>query len=664
LGQQESNQGRIGAGLNVPLSSTYSASDRLQEGSGAGPLRGDRYQKQKYDDTEDSEDDDDDDYEDYKESLDNGSGYPNKAEKPVFHSSQTPSSEVAKPKNQNDPNIYHPFRPLASPPRAQPTSTTEHTQRLFNSIALVTEPSTVRATQRITEKPIPSTPVPPTTMIHITRPAISPAPPNQTSMSTKNNGTKLDSDYDYEEENEEENSEEFGEGSVFEDNDPNEFDAQSNKTSTMNSLNNTLGSTIAHNTTGVLESLPNHGYSREPQSNSTSNYYNHDKNLAKVKPLPSLETIHSNRPSITTPSTVLVSNPGGPQTNDQNEDDKTDIDEEADDDEDEDEEDEEDDTRNNPNVSTYGPHINKARVEGDLWSNLPSTNNTQLHDRLDKFNISLPVYTQTSPPDVVTSPAKQPSQSNDKPIHGLTFPTTPVAIFSTTPVPYFINSGLGTSFPKPIVEQSSGSTVRYITSTTTSPIFTPPPRTDSAAKVQNSIIRQSFPPTSTTRFPNLIPVFPSTTLTSILNRYNHDTTPVQRYNPSQPTMTSILPYDREVLMPNDDSLTRQIYDKAIEVYHETGKTLRQAWETVWSANMNFEPSKLELLFSDPLFLMCKLNYFYHKLIPWLSDYHITNLIKLKITLPLNSCNRRCGYGICFVHDASRLCLFVLSTAEG
>lgn len=85
-------------------------------------------------------------------------------------------------------------------------------------------------------------------------------------------------------------------------------------------------------------------------------------------------------------------------------------------------------------------------------------------------------------------------------------------------------------------------------------------------------------------------------------------------NPMTPAVTkiaSINPYDHKFRVDyqpdlgEDPELTRQIYDKALGLYHATNQTIYSVIDFLSSAKFELNPNTFEPLITQPLFLMCK-----------------------------------------------------------
>jgi hypothetical protein len=615
-------QHQYGVNTHNPKGSTYPVDERLPEGSGAGPLHSaaGKSRKPKLDDTDDSSDDDSDDEDyDYRDSLDSGSGYGGIASTTTRPQPGAPPARgeiVGKPPPAGD--FYSPFRP--PPP--------------LNAIIDPTSPRQTNSGQPQTTRQVGPSLRPPMNVIapssaNASLAHTTVAPPSSATTTTTGNGiviannrendTKTEIDYDYEDDTEDDDSEET---SVFEDNDSDEpvnkpasHHHQRPPNSTVNaqtnySRNNKNG---AHKTETTIHSV---------STTSTTNRPAQHISMTTELPATIAQRYTTARPVTTikpaiTPSVVAHSghqdrhkirpnNVGGDDhLNEQDEDEEGEEDEEDEEDIEEDEGIEED-LRDDDDDDDEEPVTGSHQVS-------PSATIVSQH------STRAPTVASTKPPHIVGAQTKPPnhhnngssmqatnpnvssSQDSQGPSghHSPTTTTASTTVIKTTIAPSQIVTVPKSTSPatstgrmeptnttiaaatnqlKPVVYDDSSKSSR-------NPQFAPPP---------------SGPPTSSPALSDTTSLSPKYMITPPMQ----DNIPSGR-TPSTPVTTNILQYDRGLRTDNNDTLTKQIYDKAVEVYQEADKTIRAAWQAVWPPNINFDSSSVDPLLNQPLFFMCE-----------------------------------------------------------
>lgn len=595
LDSQASNYASTNVRLNQSNNRFVSSdADKLFEGSGAGPPHEGKSQKQKYDDTEDSDDDDDDEDYDDKESLDSGSG-----NRPDILTGQNMNVNNLPMKTPSDKDIYNPFRSPVTPSKSQASPTNDYSKPpIYIRPAIM--PSTASLAPVSKAKPALTRPsasittmAPATTSTSINILAQPSSPPLS---KIDNNETKHDSDYDYEEDSEDDDAEE---ASAFEDNDPSEFDAHIyNKTSPV-----TPPSPISVNKQASKPLSPDHlpsNFDRHGNRSTDQFDRNRDQSSTNLTHTTIDKTQHDKS---TTPKPNLVH----PSSSYEGLDEMDYRAEEEDEEEEEEEEDEdalEEDIDNDRaiKVPTGGGIQNFNQPNTAIYSNFRPSNSTSSpssditvpkNPNLHTLQYDLGGSTTiTSQNDRFT----QNTQSHDVPL-----PTTQIAsnIYSTTPVPSILRPSIKTNAPK-LIESS---TMLPRSSTVPTLINTIPSTTTAQTPYFNN--QQPHLTTPLAGNPAYSSVFPPPTTMVPNNQFKYVTTQRAKFTPVVTTATNLLPYDREVRIMNDDGLTRQIYDRVVEVLQEIEKTLRQAWEAVWPPNMNFDSACFEPILAQPMFFMCK-----------------------------------------------------------
>lgn len=599
--------------------------DTYIEGSGAGPPNKAQKNKHKPDDSDDSDDDndDDDDYDDYKDTPDSGSGHTRGPKTPNILSSQTVNPYKLPVPGNNDADIYNPFR---RPQIAQDTHTSVVQTRPTHTSYPITSKPPAFIPPKTEQKVASSLPASTTTSAHKLHESVGPSLDTMSTTSlpvmintykNKVNSSKLDSDYDYEEEAEDEDSEE---ASAFEDNDTHDQDMvhRNNSSNTDDKQSNSLRPVSANVAQSNQSSIYNYANEIKNRNQNTSKL---DLNMVTTAAAPT--TIIN-----TTVKPMIKPNAGTDNERikpaiEPNEDEEDDI--EEDEEEDEDEEVAEDEEPETPAENTK--------------SSVNSTNSINKHDNAilrNEFSNSKPDFHTTPTPtrpqphqnfqDVSRKPKFTTFNANygyNKSEYQLTGPQQTMRLDDAN-IPKEDAQPTSNSQPptqRPISELSSNNnnnnnvarpmmsrvTEKPITNKIFQPLATPQ-TTISPAKTP------SFVHFSTTAIPNpiLISVInPSTTIGPI-QQFKYATTP--RMIPHN-MITNMMPYDRSSEIMNDDGLTRQIYDKTVEVYQETERLLRQAWESVWPTNMNFESGSFEPLLAQPLLFMCKYSEFSRRIYP-------------------------------------------------
>lgn len=558
--------------------------DSLIEGSGSGPLlSGGKSQRVKLDDTEDSEDDDDD-YDD-RDFLDIGSGHkePHSAQRKPMDLIMSSHSDLNKKPMQND--FYNPFRPAQSITSKQPPlgQSQNETTRFVPSERPSTDAVVTQAT--FSNSPTISTPLPEISTTTRKNP------------SEEANETKGEIDYDYEDETDADYSEAT---SAFEDNDPTETDflnkpdyqnSTSINTQTINTQHqyhhNQLGSSkfeaIKPPTTIVsAASMPT---IRNPSVATQETHLQ----AAGPRHTTSRPVI---KPQQTTPKPIQAVTTSVAQSP------ANDYEEEEEDEEDEEEEEIEEDELEEDEES---PQRGVLPITGSSFDNFNSNQSippARQPQRPTHFQNHNEFTTTTRSPAMIL-----PSHIKHRP--PVDYPT---ATFSNIP------SAVTTNVPKRIISVPFTTTTAVPTTTTSinkmlqsSIINSNAHSTDismhneitTSTTQPPMLVEPTQVPTLSPNYTPLAPVMaterPTKYLTTIPNTGNRPFT----------SLMPNIPYDDRAQRDNDDTLTKQIYDKAVEVYHEADKTVRAAWHAVWPPNINLDSSSIEPLLAQPLFFMRK-----------------------------------------------------------
>ena len=552
-------------------------SDKTIEGSGLGPQFSNKVHKPKLDDTEDSDDDSDDEDYDDKETIESGSGHNNVAmttKKPGFIVSH--EDTIERPVS-ND--FYKPFRPPPTP--AIPTS--------GSSINLTSSPM---KTEKFTN-PLNNLSQNMTNTWNLAKPNQNSsyiAPSGRLPTVTKN---KTETDYDYEAESEDDEPED---ASVFEDNDPEEDDIISNKTSGSNlntlSLSNIKPAVNQLNTTSF-----NSTTTSKVNISSTSPVR---QNYQPPAPTPRYEPVRPLGPfNVSTPawSTMTESRTTSRPYESGKEPSEEEDEEDEEDDEEEDDEEIED---RDEGVAEDSEDEDEFPVER-ISTSRPSLNSSFINNNQNSHAASTHVPTATFPPNIreqVKPAATLPTSQMDRASIDLAT-TVPSPRVPVTRAPERANNFV------PIIVTTSTTTTTAPTQTTTTTTPIPsipkflPPNVIRPAQTHDPIASTRPPPeAASTPF---VPIYYKTTPSPI--EPFKVSPPVQQAIP--PVTTNNLPYDKNISY-NDDSLTRQIYDKAVEAYHEANKTVRAALNAVWPPNINLDSTTLEPLLAQPIFFMLAL----------------------------------------------------------
>lgn len=516
------------------------------DGSGNGPLTNNKHIKEKFDDSEDGDDDDDDDDEaedyDYKDTSDNGSGHNNDL------SSQKKSEPLGghgnSIKRPSDEDLYLPFRPSL-----QPNNSTAPNLQL-----------------KPTKPPIPSStsPPPPSSTIMTTTTLTTAT----TTIENRPNSTKLNTDYDYEEESEDDDSEDT---SVFEDNDSTDAVLVSSSKTISTTPTTSLSSGSINSSTADTIKPTVH-----PQQAVRPNVTTHHSSTQSV-------AMHTTITPLEQPKT---SNPIPLQTSPS----RSSVDAEADGEEEEEEEEEEDEEE-----EPEGGELE----EGDNFDErspgkTPNPNNNAWNNQNQMKPTAPSVSTWTAQHPYIYSQYNAGNGKNNM--------ATSIETHSSSHInPTFDKSAehpISSIYPSPVTVASIKTTsVPYISSTAA------PTMTTRLSSL--TFMNVPIPPTAVSSkiYPTvatLPPFYPPTTPVQI-QPIRYATTPRSKVTS---TTANILAFDK-TLPDSDESLTRQLYDKAVDMYHEADKAVRAAIEAVWPPSIEFNSSTFEPLLAQPMFLMRK-----------------------------------------------------------
>lgn len=216
-----------------------------------------------------------------------------------------------------------------------------------------------------------------------------------------------------------------------------------------------------------------------------------------------------------------------------------------------------------------------------------------------------------------TEPSIQPVQLEPKLV--MSVPTTPFQSVETITGGAPKTSPTTTTTSSITTTTTSTSTSTTTTSTTTT---TPPPTTTQnlpIVKPSTSIpshVTSFFPPQAkptispvwpiyNTQRPFMIPQFyPSSSPTAPTR--NIATTPRTRVGPMMVMEYPSRNSPPSLAYEDDTDLTRQIYEKAVEVYHATNKAIAAAVEAVWPPSFEFNSNTIEPLLERPFLFMLTL----------------------------------------------------------
>ena len=624
--------------VNIDLAKQHQSSassfnqDKLTEGSGMGPAKN---QRQKYDDTEDSEDDqDDEDYEDYKDTLDSGSGQSKGPRLPHQNSVTQNNSQLKKP---NEDDLYNPFRqPVVVAQRESPAPTVgPNTQTPTQAtIPSTTSATTIGSKIKPTIAPAfaASTTAPATTLTFMT-PTPPLLPPPNLGGKAKQNESRGEADYDYEEEIEDDDSEET---SAFEDNDTNESDQRAS-----NNRTTSAAPTIAQNkeimtnitkAPSIMTEQPLAAAKNVTLSPGRTNpgliFQNGTQDVAQKQTTGAKPTMQP-ATSGQVPQNMPGQGAGEGDDEEEDEEEEEEVEEEEQDGEEEEEEDEDGGKvlGQELTLQTDNNHIHHHQQHNQNHYPNQTTGPSNLRPNLqanEQATNMAPIPTQ--PTYAPSAPSRHPL-AHDRPPAGVRLPgmatTTPYAIesYSTTPVPIFkrpaLVAGSGQPTPAPSTRPSLPAIMREQppsgpAQTMTNPQLAGPPG-GSQASAPNGIGLSRAPTKLNAGGPArepAIPINPSlaptlTPVAAVIPLDSYTTTPRMQFGPSIGPTTHLLPYDREIGLMNEDGLTRQIYDRTVEVYQETERTLRKIWAAVWPLSLNLESPSFDPLLAQPMFFMCK-----------------------------------------------------------
>lgn len=608
------------------LNAMYSPVDLVSEGSGNGPLDVNSRKPTKLDDTEEGEDDDDEDDYDDKDVLESnsdahnlqknptitmpgnlhpsdwqnspvdpympfrGSGYTSSASRPIFQGNlstnrptlQNPSS---RPQMNFSDQFYDTINPTkkVNPQPSLPVTVT-------NSSTLppsVSGPTTERPSDNRFELHIKSNQTTATidnnSLKSDKQASFNPPLTNSTSLKNPANKTTSDSrskdqdvDYDYNEDLEDDDTED----SSFEDSDPLDNNRQDNDNNSSNQTSN--------NSIPLID-----GDDKQQQNFYNGSYPARLPPLLDNYPRPTFNTatqIPTSSPT-TTPSSSFNSNNPPPYGSMPSGDsaDYGDEDEEEDPEEDEDDLNIEEDDMDNEEDIDVNSDYQRNQTSNSVVATTPIVTTTKYP--VTRFTTSA---TPVRPNLSLQQPeSNQPNRINDE------------------------YSGLNHNQGFNLLDQSEQSKklrAPVVATSTSSPskVFTLKTTTSSP---------RIYP--STTSEPSST----STTITSLLTLNPPTLGPTVPKSPSLPDWyTTSRP--AEVMPPlgvtpnivtqgttsseDDADLTRQIYDKAVELYQTVQKAVIATYDAVWQPNFDLSSSTFEPLLSQPLFFMCK----YTKHVMW------------------------------------------------
>lgn len=555
--------------------------DRLVEGSGAGPPSSNKNHKANLDDTEDSDDDADDEDYDYKDEGGSGQNVHHvtitTTQKPAPSSPQV--GETIKKPVYND--FYKPFRPAVTVP---PT-----TVGSANHVYSQTRPTT----SSTTAAPQTTTILPSETQLSASRkPAnkvthIAAAPNHKLPPSFENN---TETDYDYEDESGEDEMEEV---TMFEDNESSDSDNSSaNKSHTLSSPSNQAINNLANatrlDTQPPTTSNTNHSQINPQVHSSFSQASLHKQEASRPFQQAPQPFRH---PAVIQDSTVTSTTSGnlGAEGDNEDEDDEEEVEDvEEDEDEDEDEDPNMDDSSSEQDGL---PEFKVPLVSRPVVNVSKTTTNQNSQSRPVT---SSPVPSATQPArtqEHAIPPARAPaSHGNQAPnkhhliVSSIQQMITPASTSVSQVSPLLTETTIATAIPRgPSVMMTTASSPPKQTFEVVTPSKAP------------AILITTTPAATSAATPYAPSYFPTTIRPHLVAT-----------NYLAPTVTTdIQPGSTKGMSYDDGSLTRQIYDKAVEAYYEADKIARAAVDAVWPINFNLDSSSIEPLLAQPIFFMCK-----------------------------------------------------------
>lgn len=183
-------------------------------------------------------------------------------------------------------------------------------------------------------------------------------------------------------------------------------------------------------------------------------------------------------------------------------------------------------------------------------------------------------------------------QSTSLPINNIWLPPTPKTTQMTTTTTTTVTPPISRFVP----DQSTKPVYPKVNTISPEVMNTPNPFLDQEKKITTISPVQTNPtntfPIKPPNYPFNIRVSPAVTRTSD-NRYPYENRVNNEYQPESQ-------YDAD--------LTRQIYDKAVEIYQTTSRAVQTVIDYVWSSKFEINSATFEPLLMQPLFLMCKYSY--------------------------------------------------------
>lgn len=646
------NPGTIDANINAKFqtisNSTFALNsnpqiDTFSDGSGNGPIPNSRQSAGKFDDTEEGDDDEDEEDDDYNY-KDSGSGHEQPQAKNPDPALVLANNVIKKPAS-DEGDFYLPFRPPANTSGSPPTTQLPNryvSRQPFDPILNSSRPTSSQANSRdvtrvstsaspdniLPLQDLKTTTMPPALVSHLADDrstfAKTPAPGLNQSLSTRttvrpnnlfkdqlkipsatgadvsrapdkikvtetNNSSQMrpttpsksELDYEYEDENDDEDSEY---NSNFEDNEPLDVSTLSSNSTTNNSSVVNLPPIVAHpklqtSQKPILQTPPiptkvtqrpsTMVPTRQPIINSTMQA-NHDKpNLPK----PVAPAVVENRPATIPPPTLILPSTTDaslvlPEEYDDDNEDENEDDEEEEEIEDELDEEEEDEE---------GPVSGLGQSQFDQ-----RTTQSPLAPTRYEPNLAQTPPKKASLPDAVKSSTSPKQQSTN-------FARPPDYPFNRWPdssgAP---DDALTTSMIPPTTT----------TTTTTTTTAAPTTTTTTTTTTERPKLSPQIPPLP----PTPPPFYSSTTMQTISIKYA--TTPRSRVTTSVARTPSTSAFDKN--LPDDDTdLTREIYDRAVEVYHTTNRAINAAIGAIWPPTFEMNSSTFEPLLNQPMLFMRK-----------------------------------------------------------
>lgn len=603
------------------INTVYPPIDLVSEGSGSGPLDSNLGRPNKLDDTEEGDDDDDENDYDDKDTSDNNPENDNSQNHQIgsrpanVHPTSWPSDPVDPYAPFKRPShLGKPIRPpqesvLSSRPNLQPAL--EPQQNLSRSEQVHLDSNSQHAPihqKPSTPAPMTSTLAPMITNIIAQRPnptndqrvelqtranqstivsdkfnkavnnVVSSRPDNQipsraipssdlpmwtNSTNATSNDFKSkdqDVDYDYEEEMDEDDSED---SSTFEDGEPLDLKPHDNN-------NRTSSNYPTHGNDNQQQHIHNNSYLSFPPSS--------------INNTPAREFSTTTQPSIsifTSSSPTLDSTSKSPPSYDADAgSDNPDYNDEDDEEEAEEEEDdlsiEEDDLDNEDDIDLNADGVkNKTTFPNvaPIPTELPPI----------KFTLGPPVKFNSNSQQTGVSQVDSNRSNYDRPI--LNKGTNQLDHRSEQPKQHLT--------PLDSIPNGLGPTTASSRTTTSPP------------KIYQSSTPQSTTSTSTSATMLTIkptPV-PATTRAPALTNWLNTQRPTEAVPPIK-IGPDVVNYGTSSV-EDDTDLTRQIYDKAVELYQTVHKAMVATYDAVWQPNFDLSSSAFEPLLSQPLFFMCK-----------------------------------------------------------